>query len=182
MIDEIICHIDETLIDISFIDKCYGRAELVTNDEESSRKYPAIYSSSGQLKRIDFEPGICYHRISAPILTAYPDADDNGLTIPVIITYPLLLVACINRKQTDIEAVQKLMYELTQIDFFPLKSKIKFQVIKARLINSNIDRYLIWNTETDGAGLSIDFDKSLIAITYQIDLHTYTKCLNNCDE
>lgn len=182
MIKEIICHIDDTIKNISFIDQCYGLAELVINDEDKARKYPAIYLGKDNLQRIDFEPGICYHRISGPMTTTYLNADDNGKDTQVQLIYPIILVACIDRdKQTDVEIIQKLMFELSQITYSPLKGKIKFQVIKLKLTSQNIDRFAVWNAETDGAGLSVDFDKALISISYQIDLTTYLNCLDTCN-
>ncbi len=181
MIKEIVCHIDESLKAIGFINECLGIAELITTDETPAVKCPAVYQGKDSLTKVDFDRNLTYHRITGPMPVNYLEADDNGVTIPVSLVYPMVLVACIDRNdQTDIEIVQKLMYELSEVTYTPLKSKIKFQVIRLKLISSSVDRYAIWGNETDGAGLSINFDKALVSINYQIEVNTYTKCLNNC--
>lgn len=182
MINSIISYINKTLSQVSFIEKVYDIVEIVQNDETPARRFPGKYIGKDQLIRVEFEPDMIYHRIVGNMPLEYLDEDFSGNDKRIGLKFPIKLVGCVGRSElSDTEIIQKIIYELSNITFKKLKGDIKFQSINIRILSSNMDRYQIWNEETDGSGLSVDFEKALISINYQIEIITTTQCLNNCD-
>lgn len=187
MLNVLIPHIDTTLETLKYFSQLKGLAEIVSdNSDEQPKSFPAVFIGNGNYDQIELENQVCYHRIAGEKKIEATEEETVGCSKAIMITYPMMLVGCINKtaipnycEQYKDDLISNTVgFTLETISFKSVKSQIKAYDIDLSIKSITSDKAQIWGDEYTNIEFQADYDTCYFKIEYELQIKAQTNCLN----
>lgn len=182
MLNALIPHID---CHVNRFNVKYGLVERVTEvDGDSTTTFPARYKGADEYEAVDFELQPSYHRMNGQRTVAVTESNLTGCSKGVTITYPMVMVGCLEIDREDqyrFEQLSNLVAnDIISVEFKKIRKQLNTLSIELNVVNINSDRNAVWAQENEGAAMNIPFKYTLFSIGYELVIIADSSCLNTC--
>jgi hypothetical protein len=166
--------------------KKYGLVERITETEgENTIVFPAMFKGGEEYEPVNLELQASYHRMNGPRAVAPSDNNTSGCSKGVTITYPMIMVGCLEIDQQDQYRFEQLAnlasYEILGVQFDKqTRRDIKAISVEIMITSINSDRTAVWNAEFDGPAMNVPFNYTIFSIGYDLIIQADSSCLNTC--
>lgn len=172
---------------IPYIDQFFGEfseklglAEMVTErNGEGTKRYPGIPVGLGQIKQIDLDHIISYHRLRGAKSIDYTDNNASGCSKGIRITYPMYMIGMVkNDCQYSNDTFSNLVAnELIGIDFpKSIRATIKAWSAEIEVVEINQSAESVFEQEYTNIDLNIDMAYCYFSISYNIIIEADSSC------
>lgn len=180
MLNVIIPYIDSFF---SVFTEKLGLAEMVTErNSEGTKRYPGIPVGLGQIKQIDLDHIISYHRLRGAKSIDYTDNNASGCSKGIRITYPMYMIGMVkNDCQYSNDTLSNLVAnELIGIDFpKSIRATIKAWSAEIEVVEINQSAESVFEQEYTNIDLNIDMAYCYFSISYNIIIEADSSCLDS---
>lgn len=163
-----------------------GLAEHITERTESgTKRYPAIRVGGGELKQIDLDQLISYHRLRGQKQVDFTDDNTIGCTNGVVVTYPMYFIGALkNDCQYSNDSITNDIANILYQIFFTrvIKRSIKAWSVELRVNEINQSAEDVFEQEYTNIDLNIDHSYAYFSISYDIIVSADSSCLSSTCE
>lgn len=165
-----------------------GLAEIIserTGDE--TKRFPAVRVGNGQLKQIDLDHIVSYHRLRGNKGVEYTDNNTRGCTKSVRITYPMHMIGMLKNdcQYSDDTICNNIANGLNGITIpKSIKSQIMAWLAEVQVVEINQDSASVFEQEYTNVDLNIDYGYAYFSISYNLIIEADSACLSTtcgCD-
>lgn len=180
MLEVIIAYLNGILTQYDFANEYYGLAEKT---EQGDVVFPAVYCGKDELKRIEFEREVAYHRLRSDINYSQSTDGVSGCEDYVTISYPLTVVAYVKRdRQNDTNyspsrLAESIATAIKQTPFGNLMAAADAEDVQVEINNTITSAKTVWENEHENIEFAARHDHVLISVEYTVTVSASQSCL-----
>lgn len=183
MLEVLIPYIDSFFTE--FTEKL-GLADMITETgNDATKRFPGILVAKGEMKQIDLDRVVSYHRLRGTKTIESTDGNTMGCSKGIRLTYPMYFIGSLkNDCQYSNDTISNnLANVISKITFpKPVKRQLKAWAVEVVVTDINQSQPDVFEQEYTNIGLNIDYSLAYFCISYNIIIDADSSCLSSqCD-
>lgn len=181
MLEVLIAYLNGILTQYGFANEYYELAERI---EQGEIVFPGVYCGKDELKRIEFEREVLYHRQRSEISYSQNSTDGvSGCDDYVTVSVPLKLVAYVSRaRQNDTKYSpsrlgDSLVSAIKNTPFGNLMTALEADDVQVEINNVNTSAKDVWEDEHENVEFAARHDHILLSVDYTVTVSASQSCL-----